>query len=379
MSEPDVTQLKMQRVYNVLSIVSLFAVLLSGLAPDLSRIYLVWHIIATIVVIVYAIEVPGKQCETFLRTAQQAFGTRRVSRENKAADEVTCKLLFAENLLIMVLAAYERDMLAMVVVLMLNTIVKMHAVSISQIMSAVLEAVTDADQSCLCVCARKLCVHMVLFSTASFVQCYAMCATSLWKIVILCGTLADIVLHVHVWMRARWLHTVLSGDEFSTDITSPQTHLWYTQLYVRAGMLIGVAAYVFSSCSTSTTSARVCTAFVLLLMLWIIVTTCVVIKGHIQGIMDSSFAKQMLVRRVPLCCTRETRTCNEDDKNVDAEHVCCICLDSNTCDTVTDACDHYVHTDCLLRWVRHNHMTCPMCRHQLVSPRIAQMLVCRVK
>ena len=50
------------------------------------------------------------------------------------------------------------------------------------------------------------------------------------------------------------------------------------------------------------------------------------------------------------------------------EHVCGVCLEVAPSSTLhVLPCDHSFHTDCIVKWFRRGHDSCPMCRHVLES------------
>lgn len=58
-----------------------------------------------------------------------------------------------------------------------------------------------------------------------------------------------------------------------------------------------------------------------------------------------------------------TKTASKDE--------CCICLecyapDENICVPITEGCNHVLHEDCMIEWLK-THNECPLCRVQLLS------------
>lgn len=48
------------------------------------------------------------------------------------------------------------------------------------------------------------------------------------------------------------------------------------------------------------------------------------------------------------------------------KHECSICLKIGVNEYVTTLqCSHLFHVECIAKWLRENHNTCPMCRHVL--------------
>jgi hypothetical protein len=47
---------------------------------------------------------------------------------------------------------------------------------------------------------------------------------------------------------------------------------------------------------------------------------------------------------------------------------CSICMESLPTNTRPTKCGHYMHTECLQRWMQH-HNSCPVCRHLLKQPK----------